>query len=199
MALFGLLAAMLLMQTTSEQHKRIVQITVLRLPPLPKPEERPPERPKDKEEPRLEQPPPAERPQADPSPPPLGSLGVDAQGSGSGDGFDVLGRPGGHDITLGASGSPQLGLTAYANAAARFIALELGREEQLRALNYQVELLVWIGHDGRLEKFTFARGTGDPKIDALIRDGLARVGAFPQRIPEKLPQPMRVRVTSTGA
>jgi hypothetical protein len=74
-----------------------------------------------------------------------------------------------------------------------------GRDEQLRKVDYRVELLVWIGPNGRMEKFDLVRVSGDLKIDALIREGLAQVRTFRQQIPQKLPQPMRIRVTSTRA
>jgi hypothetical protein len=50
-----------------------------------------------------------------------------------------------------------------------------------------------------MEKFDLVRVSGDLKIDALIREGLAQVRTFRQQIPQKLPQPMRIRVTSTRA
>jgi len=92
-----------------------------------------------------------------------------------------------------------LGVTAYASGAARFIAQELGRDKHRHGLDFRVELLTWIGPHGHLQRFELARGTDDPKIDALIRGGFEKIGVLPQQVPEGLPQAMRIRVTSTDA
>jgi TonB family protein len=92
-----------------------------------------------------------------------------------------------------------LGFTTFASATARFIAQELARDEDLRAANYQVEVRVWLSPSGHLERYELIRGTGDPDLDRKIRDGLAQVGNLRQSIPEGLPQPIRIRVTSSDA
>jgi len=195
---FGIVAAMLLNQSVPDQHKRIPQITVLRLPPPPpKPEEKPPEPPKVKEEVHIDTPRPVEQPQPADQPP-QGPLGVDAQGTGPGDSFGLAGRPGGRDITtIGGGGGSGLSQSVFGNAAARFLAQELARNPKLKNSTYQVELLIWIGRDGRLEREQIVKGSGNPDIDRLIRSGLSEVAPYRQPVPEGLPQPLRIRVTSS--
>jgi len=195
----GVIANMLLTPSPPAHH-RIQQVVVFRTapPPPPKPPEKPPEPPKKQEEVKLDQPRPIDTPRPEQSQaPPPGPLGLDAQGTGPGDGFGLAGRPGGRDITLGSSGGGGLGFNVYANGAARFIAQELARNDRLRKLDFKVELRIWMSRDGRLERFELARGTGDAATDAMIRDGLMQIGPYRQPLPENLPQPMRIRVTSS--
>jgi len=187
-----------------QEKRRTVQVKVLRPPPPPPPpapEQRPPELPKLRDEVRIDRPEPVEQPQAQPEAPPPGPIGLDAQGTGPGDGFGLAARPGGRDITLGggaaATGGAALGHSMFASGAARHIAQELARIDRLRAVEYRVEVRIWVGRDGRIERFEVADSTGDPTIDSLIRDGLSRMAALRSPVPEGLPQPLRVRVTSS--
>lgn len=192
------------LQSTPQPQRKITQIAVLRPPPPPPPPktpEKPPEPPKVKEEVKLDPPKPDEPKPADApkEAPPAGPLGVDAQGTGPGDGFGLAGRPGGRDITLGASGGGGLNHSLFANGVARHIAQELARLNTLRSVEYRVELRVWIGRDGRIERWEIARGSGDAALDRALGEGLAKVAALRQPAPEGLAQPLRIRVTSADA
>jgi protein TonB len=181
------------------QPRRTVQVTVLRPPPPPPPrklEEKPPEPPKVREEIKIDTPRPVDEPKVADEAPAPGPLGLDAPGSGPGDGFGLAARPGGRDITLGGGGGG-LGFSMFANGAARHIAQELARVEQLRHVEYRVEVRVWIAKDGRIERAEMAGSSGDARTDALIREGLSRMTALRGPVPEGLPQPLRVRVTSS--
>jgi len=194
-------AAMLLLFSKPKDEKRhvIQQVTMVRLPPPPKPEEKPPEPPKVKEEIKIETPRNVEEPRpADNQPPPAGPLGLDAQGSGPGDGFGLAGRPGGRDVTVG-GGNGGLSLLAFGTGTARYIAQELARDPRLKGAVYRIEIRVWLSPDGRFEKQELARGTGDSELDARIRDGLLELPRLRQPVPEKLPQPLYIRVTSSDA
>ncbi len=194
---FGIVAAILLKQTPADPHKHVIEVTVLRLPPPPPPpEQKPPEPPKEKEVVRVDTPKPEDK---SPEQPAQGPLGVNAQGNGSGDSFGLVGRPGGRDITTIGGGGDGLTESLYGSGAARFLAQELARDPKLRHSVYKVELLVWIGKDGRIERGSIIKGSGDATIDQLISDGLSDVGPYRQPMPENLPQPLRIRVTSADA
>jgi periplasmic protein TonB len=202
LSFIGLISATLLKPSPADHHK-IQQVVVLRAvaPPPPKPPEKPPDPPK-REEVKLDQPKPQDEPKpADQEPPPPGPLGVDANGTGPGDGFGLAARPGGRDITLGGSGNggAGFGYTTFASATARFIAQELARDDRLRSTNYRVEVRVWLSRSGRVDHCELVRGTGDPELDRKIRDGLTQLGSLRQSVPEGLPQPLRIRVTSSDA
>jgi protein TonB len=198
--LLGVATMLLFSKPDPEKHHSVRQVTVLRLPPPPppKPEEKPPEPPKVKEEIKLETPRPLDEPKTAEAPP-AGPLGLDAQGTGPGDGFGLAGRPGGRDIVLGGSGSSALALAAFGSGAARHIAQELARNPKLKSSVYKVEIRVWLSKDGRFEREELARGSGDASIDALIREGLTQVAPLRQALPADLPQPLRIRVTSSDA
>jgi periplasmic protein TonB len=197
--IFAVVASALLTKTPQDHHK-VTQIIVLRVPPPPppKPPEKPPEPPK-QDIVKLEQPHPLDEPKEQQEQPPAGPLGLDAQGTGPGDSFGLAGRPGGRDITLAGQGGGGLGQSLFGTQAARFIAQQLQNDDKLRGTDYRIELRVWISRDGRFERYELVRGTGKPEVDALIRDGLAHLGAYRQPIPENLPQPLRIRVTSSDA
>lgn len=197
--LLGMALAALFTKADNVKHKVVTQITLVAPPPPPpKPEERPPDPPKMKDEIKLDQPKPEDEPRPAPEQPPAGPLGLDAQGSGPGDGFGLAGRPGGRDIIAG-SGGGGLGLTMFGNSTARFVAQELARNPRLKAVSYKIEIRVWLGKDGRFEREEIIQGTGDHELDALIRSGLSQLSALQQPIPQNLPQPLRIRVTSSDA
>lgn len=199
-ALLWLVAKFLFAPKSDEALPKPQQVTVVRLPPPPppKPPEKPPEPPKVKEEVKLEPPKPLDSPKPAPQAeaPPPGPLGVDAQGTGPGDGFGLAGRPGGRDITLGGPGGGGLSHTLFANGVARHIAQELARLGALRNVEYRIDLRVWLGRDGRVERHEIARSSGDANIDRLVEEGLARIAALRQAPPEGMSQPLRIRVTS---
>ena len=199
--LLGLALDLLFAKPDSGKHKMVTQITLVTpLPPPPKPEEKPPEPPKVKDEVKLDQPKPLDDPKPAAQQPPAGPLGVDAQGTGPGDGFGLAGRPGGRDITMGeGGGNGRLGLVTFGSSVARFIAQELARDPKLKATPYQFEVRVWLDKDGRFEREEIVRGAGDRELDELIRAGLHSLTAIQQPMPQNLPQPLRIRVTSTDA
>lgn len=200
-------------ESEPQPARKIAQITLVRPPPPPpppppKPPEKPPEPPRIKEEVKVEPPKPVEQPKTEEAPkeaaPPPGPLGVDGAATGSGDGFGLAAREGGRDITLGPAntgGSARQGLNhaLFANGVARHIAQELARLGPLRGYEFRVELRVWMGRDGRIERAEIARGSGDAELDRLLEDGLARIAALRQPLPEGMTQPLRIRVTSADA
>ncbi len=197
--LLGVALSMLFTTTDAGKHKIVTRITLIAPPPPPpKLEEKPPEPPKVTDEIKLDQPKPDEEPKSAPEQPPAGPLGIDAQGTGPGDSFGLAGRPGGRDIIAGSSGGG-FGLSVFGSSTARYIAHELARDPQLKNASYQVEIRIWLSKDGRFEREELVRGTGNRELDQLIRAGLSQLGALPQAVPENLPQPLRIRVTSSDA
>ncbi|MEO8151959.1 MAG: energy transducer TonB [Rhizobacter sp.] len=198
-----LIVKFLFLKAEPEARHKVQQISLVRPPPPPpppKPPEKPPEPPKIKEELKIEPPKPVDEPKPaqQPDAPPPGPLGVDAQGTGPGDGFGLAGRPGGRDVTLGGGGGG-MSATLFANNVARHIAQELARMGPLRAVEYRVDLRVWLSRDGRVERHEIIRSSGDANVDRMIVDGLAHIGALRQGVPENMTQPLRIRVTSADA
>lgn len=199
LALFGVALHFLFQKTEGGTHKMVQQITVLTPPPPPPPPPKPKEEPpKPKEEVKMDEPKPTpEPPKSQPEQPPPGPIGVDATGSGPGDSFGLAGRPGGRDITAGTGGG--MGLALFGSTVARQIAQDLARDDRLKGASYKVEIRIWLARDGRIERHEIVRGSGDRETDMLIQQGLQHLGVLHVTIPEKIPQPMRIRVTSSDA
>ena len=200
--LLWLIVKFLVLKAEPEARHKVQQISLVRPPPPPppKPPEKPPEPPKIKEEVKIDPPKPADEPKPaqQPDAPPPGPLGVDAQGTGPGDGFGLAGRPGGRDVTLGGGGGG-LSATLFANNVARQIAQELARMGPLRNVEYRVDLRIWLAHDGHIERHEITRSSGDAAVDRLIVDGLEHLSPIRQTPPDNLAQPLRIRVTSADA
>ncbi len=196
--LLGLALSTLFGHVEAPAHKNVVRINVIAPPapppPPPKPQEEPP---KPKEQVNLDVPKPEpEEPKPLPQEPPPGPLGLDAQGSGPGDSFGLAGRPGGRDI-IGSVGGGGMGLSLFGSNVARQIAQDLARNARLKHTPYKVEIRIWLSKDGLLQREEIVRGTGDRDLDALIRSGLKEISTLHITVPEDLPQPLLIRVTST--
>lgn len=197
-ALVGLAVATLFSRTDPQKHKSVIQIALLAPPLPPPPPPKPPDTPKPKDEIKIEQPkldPDEAKTMAEDSPP---GLGIDAAGSGPGDSFGLAGRPGGRDI-IASSGGGGMGWNLVGAGAARHIAQDLARDPRLKSTPYRIEIRVWLGKDGEFQREEIVRGTGDKELDTLIEQGLHQLSALHQTIPEHLPQPLRIRVTSSDA
>jgi protein TonB len=201
--LLGVALNALFTKTEPGKHKMVTQITLVAPPPPPpppKPEEKPPDPPKMKEEVKLDNPKPTEEPKPAQEQPPAGPLGVDAQGSGPGDGFGLAGRPGGRDLIASSNlGGGGLGMTVFGSSVARHIAQELGRDPKLKNVSYRIEVRVWLAKDGRFEREEILKGTGDQELDSTIREGLRQLSAYQQTMPSNAPRSMRIRVISSDA
>lgn len=175
----------------------IQQITLVRPPPPPPkpPEEKPPE-PEVKEEVRIDQPQETPEQQAE-APPPGPDLGVDAEGTGSGDGFGLVGKKGTGDLIGGGGGNPWAWYDALVNDALNSaFQAALGREKALKNRNYKVIVKVWIGIDGQVTRAALVDSTGDARADEVLKAALKGMRALRDGPPADMPQPMKIRVTS---
>ncbi|SCX38749.1 energy transducer TonB [Nitrosospira sp. Nsp1] len=171
------------------------QITLIKPPPPPPPEQKPPE-PVVKEEIKLSEPDPEPMDQAD-EPPPGPDLGVDAEGTGSGDGFGLVGKKGGADLIGGSKGNPWAWYDAIVNDALNSAFQDaLAREKALKDKSYKVVVKVWIDAGGKVARIMLVDNTGDAKVDELLKDVLQNLRAMREGPPADMPQPLKIRVTS---
>jgi protein TonB len=196
-------------ENSDPPEKTKVQKISLVKPPPPKPEEKPPEpekiEPQDQprqEEVQLDQPPPPDQPASD-APPPGEQLGLDSDGSGSGDGFGLAAKRGGRDITTigpakgGGVGNQWSWYDALLNSAVNSAFQQaLAREQALKDKNYKVIVKVWIDAGGRVSRAELAESTGDASADEILKDALRDMRALREGPPADMPQPVKVRVTS---
>ena len=157
---------------------RVQQISLVKPPepPPPPPEEKPPE---PKEEIPQEKPP--EQPvQSDQPPPGIG-------GAGYGNGDTSFGGGGGW---MGGAG--RFGF--YLSGVQQGIHDELNRNEKLRKSEYKIEVALWIGKNGVVNRFELLGSSGDKELDALMKKALS--GARFEEPPSDIPQPIRLRISS---
>jgi protein TonB len=181
-----------LLADTGPRKKTVVQqISLL------KPEEKPPEPQIKKEEVRLPEPdkPPDPQP-AQAEPPPGADLGVDAQGTGTGDSFGLVGKPGGKDITTIGGGGGGNRFTWYAGLVQAEIQKALARNAKLRGAEFKAIVSIWMSGDGKVQRTELAGSTGNAETDQMIRQALAEMPQLREVPPSDMPQPIRLRVTS---
>ena len=163
-------------------------------PPPPPPKEAPPPPPQEQ---KIEQPKPEEKPQEDKpqeakdEPPPGQDLGLDANGTGSGDGFGLVGKKGGRSLIGGGDQKRW-----YAGVIQRDFQNLLSENDALRAGKYTIIVKLWIAPDGRMEHFELLGTTGDAKRDEALKKALAGAPRLSDPPPEDLPQPVRLRIVS---
>ena len=186
----------------TESKKQVQQISVVRPPPPPpppppKPEIKPPEV---KEEVKTEEPEPEPEPEPEAAPdaePPGDQLGVDSDGSAGGDGFGLVGKKGGAGL-IGGGGGGGNAIIWYGQHVARELTSELSSalKDRPRQSKYSAVVLVWISPDGNISKVELAHSSGTPEIDEALRAAISRIQGRFKPPPERMPQPLKVRIRS---
>jgi protein TonB len=158
---------------------------------------KPPE-PEVKEEVKVPEPEPQ---QAEEAPPAGEQLGLDAEGSGPGDGFGLAAKKGGRDITtLGGEATVDRAKFAWFTGQVQsFLQEQFQKNDKLRRADYRVVVRVWFSRDGRLERFELVDSSGSEEIDQNLKVTMADLPRMRQAPPADLPQPVKLRVTSRGA
>jgi len=190
-----------LLSTAGGPKRRVLDVSLVpEVPPIEKPPQKPPEPEVRKEQiklPEAEPPPQAAKPER---PPASDRLGLDTDKTGSADGFGLEAHKGGRDVTLGEGGG--LGrpdIRWYVGVLQDHFNEELNKNQQLREAGYRAELRVWLAESGSVQRVELVRGTGDHKIDELLRQALSAMSPLPRPPPADMAQPVRIRITSHGA
>ena len=162
------------------KKRRVQQISLIKPPEPPPPPPEPPEEkpPEMKEEVPLE--PPPEPMNTDQPPPGIG-------GAGYGNGDTSFGGGGGW---MGGAGR----FGYYLGGVQKGIHDELNRNEKLRKSEYKVEVALWIGKDGVVNRCELLGTSGGKELDALIKRAL--FGAKFEEPPSDIPQPIKLRISS---
>jgi protein TonB len=183
--LAGVVAVVRAVMSDDPPRSRVVQTVSLLPPPPPPIEEKLPE-PEIKEEVVIPEPQPMQQDDSAAS----ADLGVDADGSGSGDGFGLVGKKGGRDLL---EGGP---FGWYGSLLGADIQDSLAERKRLRQVKYTAVLDLWINRDGRIERVELVRTSGNRDLDTTLRLAVAEVGKVREPPPPKMPQPVRLQVTS---
>jgi protein TonB len=170
-------------------------------PPPPPKEEKKPEPPKEQKEVKMEQAPPKEAPPA----PPSQELKMEGA-AGDGPSAFGAGKVTREDLSnLGAKGGGAPLATGmfnpfnnYATALKGELQRYLARNKDLRQRAYRLDIHLWVGRDGNVTRQELVGSSGDTELDDLVRQAISSMGAFSQGPPERMPQPIRLRLVTGG-
>ena len=172
-------------------------------PPPPPKEEKRPEPPKEQKEVKVDQPaPPKDAPPA-PAAPDLKMDGPAGDGPSAFNAGKItredLGNIGKAAVG-GASGGMFNPFHNYATALKGELQRYLARNKDLLERPYRVEVQLWVGPGGKVSRYEVIGSSGSSETDELIRQALTKLSTFSQGPPERMPQPIRLRVaTGSGA
>jgi len=171
-------------------------------PPPPPKEEKKPEPPKEQKEVKEMPAAPKDAPPA----PPSQELKMDGP-AGDGPSAFSAGKITSDDISNVGKGAaapaavPATGLFSpfggYANQLKSEVQRLLQRNKDLRTQSYRIEVRIWLGKDGSLQRHELVGSTGDAELDALISQTLAAAKAF-SLPPDRMPQPIRLRINTAN-
>ncbi|MBY0544941.1 MAG: TonB C-terminal domain-containing protein [Gammaproteobacteria bacterium] len=163
-------------------------------PPPPPPKEPPKEQPKEQpKEIKMEQPKPQQTPQT-----PAEELKMEGA---AGDGPSPFGA-GAVSNDYNGQKIGGKGMAAYAwytDQIKTSIEEALAAQKELVKVQYRVSVHIWLTRDGRVERAELKGSSGDPATDKLIRKALAGLSAISEALPEDMPQPVKLRITSKNA
>ena len=86
----------------------------------------------------------------------------------------------------------------YATSVKNELQKILSRRSDLKRRQYRIELQVWVGDDGKLKRSELLGTTNDADTDTAIRNALAELPAFSEPPPPRMPQPIRLRIVTSG-
>lgn len=192
--------------------RRVQEFTVVNVVPPPPPPPPPPPEPQQQPEPEMiEQPKmaepeikqeakvdePKEAPPADSNDlPPPGPLGLDQAADGPGDQFNLAGRPGGRGLLGGGGGGGGSRWGWYATIVQQQIEAALRANPKTRNVVMQVQVRLWADSTGRVSRVQLVSSTGNPEIDAIIRNEVFGGLTLRQPPPSDMPMPVVTRITA---
>ncbi len=189
------IGATLLIKSFMEANKhaperKIQQITLLKPPPPPPKIEKPPQPKVKQQEVNIPEPKPMDK-IPDAIPPPVGDLGLDAEGGAGSDAFGLIGRKGGRGLLSGA-GDPKV---VYASKLQHKIEDALAQVDELRSFAYSVRANVWVDVTGQVSKVVLVTSTGRKKIDKKLIATIEDI-SFSATMPGDLRLPIEYRLSS---
>ena len=197
--------AVKLLSAKSDGPRKPPKLTLITPPPPPPPPppkfEKKPDPPKEQKEMKVEQP-----VQKQESPPPSPELKMEGQ-AGDGPSAFAAGKVTSEDLSkLGTKGGTGTGertgmfnpFNNYANLLKGEMQRYLNKNANLRKRRYTVEARVWVSNAGSLQRFELVGSTGDTETDDAVNQALAALQGFSQSPPANMPQPIRLRIVTSG-
>ena len=201
----GLLIAIVILLAVSAVVYRLVEggggparkahaVVMIRLPPAPPPPPTPPQQPTPEEkveehEEKIET--PEEKPKDEPvKPPDEPPIGTGIKGDGKGDSFGLSGSGG---SGFGGGGNR---FDWYAGQVQRRIADALRNNRAIREASLSVKVQVWTDPSGRISRVELAGSSGDPSVDAALKNDVLTGLQVSEGPPEGMPMPILLRLTA---
>jgi len=166
-------------------------------PPPPPKEEKKPEPPKEQKEVQQQQ----EQKQT----PPDNNVKIEEKGSASGSGptsgtvtntnLKDIDKPSGKGTGSRSVLNP---FNVYAGTIKNELQRILSKRADLKRRQYRVEVNVWVNEDGSLQKSELLGTTSDADTDESIKKALAELPKFSEAPPPRMPQPIRLRIVTSG-
>ena len=72
----------------------------------------------------------------------------------------------------------------------------LARDRDIKRLDYQVRVDLWLSPGGGLQRAELVGSSGDAQTDDALREALIRFPGSAAPPPAHLPQPLRLRITN---
>lgn len=195
------LAVYMLKNLVSKETTHKKQVTKINIlpdaapPPPPPPPPKEEIKPKDMKEIKVEQPKPAEAPQ------PAEQIKMEGPAGDGASPFQAgpvtSDYQGGPVIDGGAGGGGnKMQFAFFSKSLQRHLQDELARNRKVKLGDYKVTVNVWISSDGTVRKAELMDSSGNAETDRALRIALAEIGPLRTAIPEKLPQPITLRITN---
>lgn len=188
----------------SSEPKSPPKITLVAPPPPPPPPpkfEKKPDPPKEQKEMKVER--PVQKQEAPPPSPQLKMEGAAGDGPSAFGGGKVtnedLSKIGSGGNGTGGGGNGLFNpFKNYSNLLKGEVQRYLSGNPALRRRQYTIELRVWVAANGALSRYELVGSTDDGDTDDAIRRAMAGLSGFKDLPPPNMPQPIRLRVVTTG-
>jgi protein TonB len=188
------------MHSMSKPLKRSVQEIALVKPPPPPPPPPPKVEPPKVDQPKMDVPQKMDTPK-DASPdkaeaPPAGpDLGVDANGTGAGDSFGLVGKKGAAGLIGGGGGGNRFGW--YGALIRDRIQEALQKDKKLRDIgDLRILVNVWVGSNGSLTRVELLSSSGNADLDNAIKTNLKALPPLREGAPAEMPQPVKLKISA---
>jgi protein TonB len=183
---------------SSAPKRQTVKIAVLpdTPPPPPPPKVEPKVEPEKKDIQPQQQPDQPKLQEAPPEPQQLKMDGPAGDGPSAFAAGQVNSEYKGGEIGTGAGGGAnKMQFALFTGRLTRHVQAELARVAELKGQAYRVNVRLWLGAGGDVQRVELASSTGDDALDQLLRHSLSRIPALDQ-VPANLPQPLSLRITN---
>ena len=188
------------MHSVGKPLKRSVQEIALVKPPPPPPPPPPKVEPPKVDQPKMDVPDKMDTPKDAPAdkaeaPPPGADLGVDANGSGAGDSFGLVGKKGAAGL-IGGGGSGNR-FAWYGALIKDRIQEALLKDKKVRdASDLRILVNVWVGANGSLTRVELLSSSGNAEVDNAIKQALKALPPLREGAPADMPQPVKLKISA---